>query len=180
MSLEQVSARLLWYGLAPSTRKTYTTATYSYIKYCAVFGKRAFPTLVGDLTSWIGYLEGKRLKAKTIKRYLAGLQSLHLECTLDEAELKVYSHPMLQRIIKSFWRIYKEGDIWQRRPITCDILLKLISRFDSTTLKRANLHAVFCLAFAEFFRMGEFTYNKVESDFNSWNLTWGLVSFFKD
>ena len=136
--------------------------------------------MVGGLASWIGYLAEKRLKAKAIKGYLAGLRSLRLECTLDEAELKVYSHPILQRIIKSFRRIYGEGDTWERRPITRDILLKLISRFDQTTLEGANLHAAFCLAFAGFLRMGEFTYNKVERDFSSWNLTRGLVSFSED
>ena len=34
---------MLWYGLATSTRKTYTTATNSYTEYCALFGKRPFP-----------------------------------------------------------------------------------------------------------------------------------------
>ena len=120
------------------------------------------------------------MKAKTIKAYLAGLRSLCLECTLDEAELKVYSHPILQRVIKGFQRIYGEGDTQERQPITRDILLKLISRFDQTTLEGANLHAAFCLAFAGFLRMGEFTYNKVESDFSSWNLTRSSVSLSED
>ena len=125
-------------------------------------------------------MAGRRLKAKTIKGYLAGLRSLRLECTLDEAELKVYSHPILQRIIKGFWRIYGEGVTRGRRPITRDILLKLISRFDQTTLEGANLHAGFCLAFTGFLRMGEFTYDRIESDFSSWNLTQGSVSFSED
>ena len=155
-------------------------ATNSYTKYCTLFGKREFPAQVGGLAAWIGYLAGKRLKAKTIKAYLAGLRSLRLECTLDEAELKVYSHPILQRVIKGFRRIYGEGDTRERQPITRDILLKLISRFDQTTLEGANLHAAFCLAFAGFLRMGEFTYNKVESDFSSWNLTRGSVSLSED
>ena len=103
-----------------------------------------------------------------------------MECTLDEAELKVYSHPILQRVIKGLRRLYGEGDTQERQPITRDILLKLISRFDQTTLEGANLHAAFCLAFAGFLRMGEFTYNKVESDFSSWNLTRGSVSLSED
>ncbi len=125
-------------------------------------------------------MAGRRLKAKTIKGYLAGLRSLRLECTLGEAQLKVYSHPILQRIIKGFRRIYGEGDTRERQPITRDILLKLISRFDQTAFEGANLHAAFCLAFAGFLRMGEFTYDKVESDFSSWNLTRGSVSFSED
>lgn len=69
---------------------------------------------------------------------------------------------MLQRIIAGVWRLYGEGDTCERPPITRDILLKLISRFDQTTLEGANLHAAFCLAFAGFLRMGDFTYYKVE------------------
>ena len=87
---------------------------------------------------------------------------------------------MLQRIIAGLRRLYGEGDTRERRPITRDILLKLISRFDQTTLEGANLHAAFCLAFAGFLRMGEFTYDKVENDFGLWNLTRGSVSLSDD
>ncbi len=52
--------------------------------------------------------------------------------------------------------------------------------FDQTTLDGANLHAAFFLAFAGFMRMGVFTYDKVEFDFNSWNLTRGSVSLSED
>ena len=127
-----------------------------------------------------GYLGGKRLKPKTIKGYLAELQSLCLNCTLDKAELEVYSHPMLQRIIVGLQKLYGEGDTREHRPITRDILLKLISRFDQTNFEGANLHAAFCLAFAGFLRMGEFTYDKLKNDFSSWNLTRGSVSRSED
>ena len=96
------------------------------------------------------------------------------------AELEVYSHPILQRIIAGLRRLYGEGDTRERQPITRDILLKLISRFDQTTFEGANLHAAFCLAFAGFLRMGEFTYDKVEGNFSSWNLTQGSVSLLGD
>lgn len=99
---------------------------------------------------------------------------------MNDAKLKVYSYLMLQKIIQDFWRIYGEGDIWDRRPMTRNILLKLILRLDQTTLEGAYLHAIFCLAFVGSFQMGKLTYNKVESNFNSWNLTQGLIFFFKD
>lgn len=128
----------------------YTTATNSYTEYCALFGKRPFPAQVGGLAAWIGHLGGRRLKPKIIKGYLAGLRSLRLDSTLDMAELGVYSHPILQRIIAGLRRLYGEGDTCERQPITRDVLLKLISRFDQTTFEGANLHAAFCLAFAGF------------------------------
>lgn len=120
------------------------------------------------------------MKPKTIKGYLAGLRSLRLDCTLDKAELEIYSHPMLQRIIAGLRRLYGEGNTRKRWLITHNILLKLISRFYQTTLEGANLHAVFCLAFTGFLRMGKFTYDKVESDFSSWNFTRGFVSLSED
>ena len=95
-------------------------------------------------------------------------------------ELEVYSHPILQKIIAGLQKLYREGDTCKRQPITHDILLKLISRFDQTTFKGVNLHAAFCLAFAGFLRMGEFIYNKVEGNFSSWNLTQGSVSLLED
>ena len=77
-------------------------------------------------------------------------------------------------------RLYGKGDTRKYCPITRDVLLRLISRFDQTTLEGANLHAAFCLPFVGFLRMEEFTYDKVECDFNSWNLTWGPVSLSED
>ena len=120
---------MLWYGLATSTRKTYTTATNSYTEYCAHFGKRLFPAQVGGLAAWIGHLGGRRLKPKTIKGYLAGLRYLRMDCIVDMAELEVYGHPILQRITAGLRRLYGGGDTRERRPITRDILLRLISRF---------------------------------------------------
>lgn len=51
------------------------------------YEKKPFLVQVGEIAEWIGYLQGKRLKPKTIKGYLAGLWSLYIEYTLDEAEL---------------------------------------------------------------------------------------------
>ncbi len=48
-----------------------------------------------------------------------------------------------------------ERDTCERRPITHDILLEIISRFDQTTLEWANLYAAFCSAFAGFFMNGQ-------------------------
>ena len=169
-----------WYGLATSARKTYPTATNSYTEYCTLFEKRPFPAHVGRLAAWIVHLGGRRLKPKMIKGYLTGLRFHRLDCTLDMAELEVYSHLILQKIIAGLWRLYGEGDTRECRPITWDVLLRLISRFDQTTFEGANLYAAFCLAFTGFLRMGEFTYDKVESDFRSWHVTRGSISLQED
>lgn len=115
------------------------------------------------------------MKSKTITEYLAGLQSLRLNCTLDKTELEVYSHPVLQKFIAGFQKLSGERDIYKHRPITCTILLRLISRFDQTT-EGASLQAVFYFTFAGFLRIREFTFDKVECDFNSWKLTRSSIS----
>ena len=82
-----------------------------------------------------------RRRTRRSSGYLAGLQSLYLERALDKTELEVYSHPILQRIIAGLRKLYGERDTRERQPITRDILLQLILRFDQTTLGGANLHA---------------------------------------
>lgn len=57
---------LLWYDLAPNTRKTNNTTTNNYIKYCVFFDKNAFCAQVCDLATWVGYLGREILKPKTI------------------------------------------------------------------------------------------------------------------
>lgn len=74
---------MLWYDLATSTQKIYTTAINSYTEYCALFEKRPFFVQVGGLVAWIGHLGGKKHKPKTIKGYLVGFCALRLDCTLD-------------------------------------------------------------------------------------------------
>ena len=135
---------------------------------------------MGGLTAWIGYLGEKKLKPKTIKGYLARLQSLLLDCTLDKTELEVYSHPIPQKIIADLRKLYGDGDTCKHQLITRNILLQIISRFDQTTFERANFHSAFCLVFAGFLRMGKFNYDNVEPDFSFWNLTQGSVSLLED
>ena len=85
---------------------------------------------------------------------------------MDKTELEVYSHLILQKIIAGLRRLHKEGDTRKRQLIARNIILQIISKFDQTTFEGANLYSAFYLAFAGFFRMGEFTYDNVEPDFS--------------
>lgn len=109
------------------------------------FLKKALPAQVGGLAAWISHLGGGRLKHKTIsiKGYLAGLRSIRLDCKLGKTEMEVHSHPILHRIIADLRRLYGEGDARERRHITRDILLRLISMFDQTNFEGTSLHSAF-------------------------------------
>ena len=70
----------------------------------------------------------------------------------------------------------------ERRPITRSILEEIVSTFDQNSLRGAILHAAFCLAFAAFLRIGEFTWeeNMWGDDFAQWHITRGSLLLSED
>ena len=82
----------------------------------------------------------------------------------------VFHHPLLKRVIDGIKRMRGEKDLLERRPITRDVLLSILATLDQSTLIGATLHASFCLAFAAFLRIGEFTWNSgdVNEEFASY------------
>ncbi len=55
-------------------------------------------------------------------------------------DLAVFHHPLLQRVINGVRRLRGEADTKERRPITRDLLLRVLSQFDTTTRQGATLH----------------------------------------
>ena len=64
---------------------------------------------------------------------------------------------LLQREINGIKRMYEENEKRERKAITRDILLQILKTFDTRIRKDATLHVAFCLTFADFLRIGEFT-----------------------
>lgn len=133
------------------------------------------------LAGWIASLSTHRIKTKTIKAYLTGLRSAHVDMGFDD--LSVFHHPQLQRIIAGSRRLHGEADTKERRPITKNLLLQILPHFDTSEHDGATLHASFYLAFAAFLRVGEFTYSKrdlQQEDFEQWFLTRRSVRLYDD
>ena len=154
----------------------------SYGFHCALHGHNPpFPAIVTSLASWIAQLSTKRIKAKTIKSYITGLRSAHVDIGYED--LSVFHSPLLQRMIAGVRRLHGEADTKERLPLTKDLLLRLLSVFDSGDESALTMRAAFCLAFAGFLRIGEFTYNardREDEDFAQWFLTRRSVRLYKD
>lgn len=163
----------MWWGLACSTRKLYTSALNSYEIHCKInTTSQPFPVTLQTLASWIGNLAKRKISSKTIRTYLAGLRSFLVD--LGVSDLQIFQHPSIHRMITGLKRREGEVDKRERLPVTRDILLKLLTQLDTKVETHAIIHAAYCLAFAAFLRVGEFTYSARDLrdlDFSSWHLT---------
>lgn len=175
----------LWRGLAQSTRRNYETPRRRFISYCALQGFRhqsgsCLPAKEQWLIEWIASLAG-RVKVKTIKLYLCGLKSYHVDLGLPAI---AFLDERLERVIRGIKREYAEPGRRTRTPLTRDCLRKVLRHLRQPTYRSATLRAAFTLAFAGFLRVGEFTYQKADLDlgpsFRNWFLTKSSVRVSRD
>ena len=96
--------------------------------------------------------------------------------------LDVYHNPVLKRILERLRRMRGEPDNRERRPITRNVLLRLISQFDQSLLYGATLHASLCLAFADFLGIGAFSWSPINhgDNFTKYFITKRFVPLFED
>ena len=141
----------------------------------------AFPATSKTLADWVAHLANKRPKAKTLKAYITGVRSVHVDMGCED--LSPFHSPRLERVIAGLRRMRGEAETLERRPITKDLLLQMLPSFSRRTREGSTLHAAFCLAFAAFLRIGEFTYTAKDledPDFSQWFLTRRSVTLHED
>ena len=78
--------------------------------------------------------------------------------------------------------MYEKREKRERKIIIRDILLQILKFFDIRIKNDAILHVAFCLIFANFLRIDEFIWSKVDFivEFNKWRIIRFFVIFFDD
>jgi integrase len=154
----------------------------SYMKHCRLYlNGKPFPAIVYSVASWAALLGIGRIKTKTIKGYICGLRSAHID--RGYSDYVAFDSPLLLRVIRGIKRRQGDDVTCERKAITRNVLLDVLSTFDISRRSGATLHAAFCLAFAGFLRAGEFTWearDREDPDFTDWFVTRSSIRLFAD
>jgi Phage integrase, N-terminal SAM-like domain len=119
--LVERARELLQDGIATNTRRGYATATRSFTKFVRSFDQHrdVLPASPSDVALWITQLYNDGLLHTTIKGYLSGLRSAHVD---EELDTTWRSSLRLQRVFRATKR-HQTGRISKRKlPITFDVL----------------------------------------------------------
>ena len=135
------------------------------------------------LIDWLNHLDTRRITYEIMKKYMCEIKSHHVNLSYFSQENEIFAHSLLQRICKSVKRRQSQTRRRERRSITRDVLLKMLTRLNTNISNDVNMHATFCLTFANFLRVNEFIYIKVDTqtnDFENWFVTRNHVSLSKN
>jgi predicted aconitase with swiveling domain len=174
---------LLWYGLAERTRNTYNSGTRSWERFCTLEGCAPYPAQAHQLGEWIarrvitGGKEGV-VAGATASGYLAGVRSKHIDLGYP---IEAFSDHMLRRAMQGALNL-RPPKRKPRLPITIDVLSR-ITATPPTSATGYNLDALFKVAYAGFFRLGELTYTRRDTEhplFRHTHVLRGDVSFIRD
>jgi hypothetical protein len=157
MNIDRSKARWIWFDLAVKTRSTYDSAVRSYREHCMIGDLTVFSTTIESLRSWVFALGIRKLKAKSIKAYLTGVRSYHVDMRHLDETLRIFQSNSLQRMINGIKRVHGKAGTRERLSIVRLILMQLLETLDTSTLLGAILHSTFTLAFAALLRLGEIT-----------------------
>ncbi len=162
--LSTAAKTLLWYGLAPDTRRGYNTAIRSYEFFCTSRGISPWPATTLSLIEWVNTRafgsaipNQGQIQPDTISGYLPGLRSYHVDRNLSTTVLESLQ---LDRVVRGVRRMFSQVKKL-RLPITKDILQR-ITLGKPKSLQDLNINTAFKVAWAGFLRMREFTYTKTE------------------
>ena len=156
-ALSNKTTELMCLGLAGSTRRTYLTGQQRFLDFCywsRCLNENGSPLPASEwmLMTFAAHLSST-LKADSIKVYLAGVWSLHLEHGLANP---LNNYLRLERVLKGIKRT-QGTSTRQRLPVTFTVLEGFSSLLDLNMYDDALIWAACCTAFYGFLRCGGFT-----------------------
>ena len=116
---------------------------------------QSLPVTHNVLAKWIAF-ELESNKITTVKQYVSVLRSKHIDKGLP---VTVFSELSIARIFTGARCLHGTPPIRERREITKDILLQMLTHIDSSSFNGLNIYTAFCVAFAGFLRPGKLTWD---------------------
>ena len=124
------------------------------------------------LLSWLAKLGDGRLLASSIKKYLSGLKSHHIDIGCYRRDIDdVFCHGRVERLYRGIKLSQYTDERPRKLAITRDVLLPLLRTLDTSTIDGPSFYAACCLAFTGFLRIGEFTYDFGDTGFTTSGIT---------
>jgi hypothetical protein len=124
-------------AFAENTKKTYRTHRNSYLRFCNSFGYCAVPASSTTLCRYAAFL-AKTLKYNSVKQYLNIVRLLHAEWGLPNPLHNDFAFNCTMKGI----RRHLGDNVNRKKPITPELLCKLLSQLDLTSSKDATVWAL--------------------------------------
>ncbi len=142
----------MFQGIASTTRQTYASAQRKFLEFCQWINAAPLPVSEWTLMLFCAHLS-KTIKAASIKVYLSGVRSLHIE--------NGFTNPLsnclrLERVLRGIKR--SQGlSKRERLPVTLTVLSRIRRVLNFEGYDDILFWAACCTGFFGFLRSGEFT-----------------------
>ena len=134
-------------GLAPSTKRSYTSVKRRFLSFCDASNSTPLPVTEHLLCRYVSFLAEQGLSPKSVKLYLSAVH--HLQISLNFKDPKIGEMPKLEQVMRGVKREQAKCSPGKRTrlPITPEILLKLRGVWEASSKQHNSimLWAACCL-----------------------------------
>ena len=129
-------------SFAPNTKKAYSVHRKTYLSFCEALGQAPVPASSQLLCQYAAYL-ARRLKYRSIRQYMNIIRILHCEWGLPNPCVNNY---LLNSTLRGIRR-HLGDTVTRKAPITPNLLKRLLSQIDVSTVLGASVWAAALLMF---------------------------------